>query len=125
MVLYKRIFFHLSNIYQPNKGRSTLVIEKDYIDVCTEWLGGLKPEKYASRVLQQLGKHFEGLKATRLIRRYEVKTRADGKGLKLVFHPGEGFLKTILNTTLASSRRERKACAKHMLFVTFRSPLSW
>ena len=91
MVLYKRVFFHLSNIYTPNKARGKHVIEKDYVDVCTEWLGGLKPEKYISRVRQQLGKHLNGLKATGLIGQYEVKTRADGKVLKLVFHAGEGF----------------------------------
>src|SRR5690349_5976574 len=54
MVLYKRVFFHLSNIYSPNKARSTLVYEKDYQDICAEWLGGLKPEKYASRVSNNL-----------------------------------------------------------------------
>jgi hypothetical protein len=108
MVLYKRIFFHFSNLYQPSTGRTTLVYEKDYAAVCTEWLGGLKPEKYASRVMQQLGKHFEGLKATKLIRRYEVKARADGKGLKLVFHPGEGFFGDYLEYYVGEQKKRKE-----------------
>jgi hypothetical protein len=91
MVLYKRIFFHFSNIYHPNKARSTLTLEKSYEDICSEWLGGLKAERYASKVAQQLGRHLDAIKATGLIRRYEIKTRADKKGLKIVFAPGEGF----------------------------------
>lgn len=116
MVLYKRIFFHLSNIYQPNKARSTLVLEKDYNDICVEWLGGLKPEKYTSRVKQQLGKHLEALKATKLIRRYEVKARADGKSLKLVFHPGEGFFEDYLEYYVAQQQK-RKDNSKELLSV--------
>ena len=108
MVLYKRIFFHLSNIYQPNKQRGTLVYEKDYVDVCIEWLGGLKPEKYASRVMQQLGKHLEGLKSTKLIRKYEVKSRADGKGLKLVFHPGEGFFEDYVKYYVGEQQKRKE-----------------
>ena len=96
MVFYKRVFFHLSNIYCPNKARSTLTYEKDYEDICAEWLGGLKAEKYVSRVKQQLGKHLEAIKATRLIKRYEIKSRADGKRLKIVFHAGDGFFEDYL-----------------------------
>jgi Replication initiator protein A len=109
MVLYKRIFFHFSNLYQPNVGRTTLILEKDYVDVCTEWLGGLKPEKYASRVMQQLGKHLEGLKATKLIRRYEVKARANGKGLKIVFHPGDGFFEDYLEYYVGEQRKRKES----------------
>src|SRR4051794_4798451 len=104
MVLYKRVFFHLSNIYSPNKARSTLVYEKDYQDICAEWLGGLKPEKYASRIKQQLGRHLDALRATGLIRGYEIKARADGKELKIIFHPGEGFFEDYLDFYISTQQ---------------------
>ena len=106
MVFYKRVFFHLSNIYGPNKARSALTYEKDYEDICAEWLGGLKAEKYVSRVKQQLGKHLEAIKATRLIKRYEIKSRADGKGLKIVFYAGDGFFADYLEFYISHQQPE-------------------
>ena len=92
MALYKRLFYHFSNLHHPRRSRDEMRFEKDYEDVCSEWLGGLKPERYRSKILQtQLGSHLEGLKATRLIRKYEIVKKADGDGLKLVFWPGSGF----------------------------------
>jgi hypothetical protein len=92
MALYKRLFYHLSNLNHPRRSRDELRFEKDYEDICNEWLGGLKPERYRSKILQtQLGRHLDGLKATRLIRKYEILKKADGDGLKLVFWPGRGF----------------------------------
>lgn len=92
MVLYKRVFFHLSNLNHPQKSKESLSFEKDYKAICSEWLGGLKPERYKSRILQnQLGRHLEALKRTLLIRKYEVTKMADGKSFKLVFYPGKGF----------------------------------
>ncbi|WP_214646887.1 hypothetical protein, partial [Mycobacterium tuberculosis] len=58
IALYKRLFFHLSNTYRPSTARSTFKFEKDYEVICREWLGGLKPEKYKSRIEKQLGKHL-------------------------------------------------------------------
>jgi len=92
MVLYKRVFFHFSNLNHHSKPRDELIFEKDYEMICQEWLGGLKPEKYKSRILHnQLGRHLNGLKNTRLIRKYEIKPRANGIGFKIVFYPGQGF----------------------------------
>jgi hypothetical protein len=92
MALYKRLFYHFSNIYTPRRSRDELRFEKDYEAICHEWLGGLKPEKYRSKILQtQLGRHIEGLKQTGLIRRFEIAKKADGQSLKLVFWPGKGF----------------------------------
>ena len=51
--------------------------EKDYEDLCDEWLGGLKPEQYRSKILQtQLGRHFEGLQATKLVRKHRHREAA-------------------------------------------------
>src|SRR4051795_5816623 len=36
--IYKRLFFHFSNTYTPHKSRSTFKFEKDYEDICLEWL---------------------------------------------------------------------------------------
>jgi hypothetical protein len=92
MALYKRLFYHFSNLHHPRRPCNDLRFEKDYEDICNEWLGGLKPERYRSKILQtQLGRHIEGLKATKLIRKFELVKKASGDGLKLVFWPGHGF----------------------------------
>jgi hypothetical protein len=92
MALYKRLFYHFSNLHHPRRGREELRFEKDYEAVCGEWLGGLKPEKYRSKILQtQLGRHFEAVRATRLVRHLDIERRADGEGLKLVAVAGKGF----------------------------------
>jgi hypothetical protein len=92
MALYKRLFYHFSNLYHPRRSRDGLRFEKAYEDICGEWLGGLRPERYRSKIIQtQLGRHLEALKATRLIRRYEIARRAEGEGFKLVVWPGTGF----------------------------------
>jgi hypothetical protein len=92
MALYKRLFYHFSNLYHPRRSRDDLRFEKDYEDLCGEWLGGLKPEQYRSKILQtQLGRHFEGLRATKLVRGIDIEKRSDGSGFKLVALPGKGF----------------------------------
>jgi hypothetical protein len=91
MAIYKRLFFHFSNTYRTTTTRSTFKLEKDYEDICREWLGGLKPEKYKSRIEKQLGKYLESVKATGLLSRFEIATRVRGSGFKLVFYPGHGF----------------------------------
>ena len=89
--LYKRLYLHFSNLYQTEYDRKGLKFEKSYDDVCAEWLGGLKPERYKSRVEQQLGPHFEELKRVGIIRSVVIERMADGDGFKLVFRPGAGF----------------------------------
>ena len=92
MALYKRLFYHFSNLYHPRRSRDDLRFEKDYEDLCSEWLGGLKPERYRSKILQtQLGRHFDGLRATKLVRSIDIEKRSDGEGFKLVALPGKGF----------------------------------
>ena len=105
MVFYKRLFFHFSNTYRVNTTRSTFKIEKDYEDICREWLGGLKPEKYKSRIEKQLGKYLESVKATSLISRYEIATRVRGNGFKIVFYPGEGFYQDYTDFYLKQPKR--------------------
>jgi hypothetical protein len=93
MALYKRLFRHFSNLYQSASTPEALRFEKDYEAILAEWLGGLKPERYASRVEQQLGAHLDGLAATGLIRRWQIAKKADGTGLKITFYPGKGFFR--------------------------------
>src|SRR5215213_278151 len=80
VVFYKRLFFHFSNTYRTTTARSTFKFEKDYEDICREWLGGLKPEKYKSRIEKQLGKYLESVQRTGLINRYQILARAGGRG---------------------------------------------
>lgn len=91
--LYKRLYLHLSNLYQDKYDRDNLKFEKDYEDLCGEWLGGLKPQAYRSLILQQLGSHLETLKTTGIIRAFSLERKADGAGWKVVFKPGAAFFK--------------------------------
>ena len=43
LVLYKRIFFHFSNLMHERKREGTLRFTKDYEAICAEWLGPLEP----------------------------------------------------------------------------------
>ena len=93
LVLYKRIFFHFSNLMHERKREGTLRFTKDYEAICAEWLGGLKPLRYKSDILKdQFGRHFAALKATGLIGRTPTleKNKA-GTGFNVTFHPGPGF----------------------------------
>jgi hypothetical protein len=90
---FKRLYVHFSNLYENQYDRSGLRFEKDYADICGEWLGGLEPEVYKSRIHKQLGEHLEALRRVGLIRSAAIEKRADGQGFKLAFRPGEGFFR--------------------------------
>jgi hypothetical protein len=111
MVFYKRLFFHFSNTYRVNTTRSTFKFEKDYEDICREWLGGLKPEKYKSRIEKQLGRYLAEVQATGLIRRFEIVARTRGNGFKLVFIPGDGFYQDYADFYLKTPKRTEKHAA--------------
>jgi Replication initiator protein A len=40
LVLYKRIFFHFSNLMHESRRKGSLRLTKDYEAICREWLGG-------------------------------------------------------------------------------------
>jgi len=91
VVLFKRLFFYLSNIYSKNKSKN-LIYTKDYADICKNWLGGLKPLKYRSKIeSEQLGQHFTTLKESGLIKKIEIVKNSNGDGFNIVFYPGKGF----------------------------------
>lgn len=89
--LYKRLYLHFSNLYQNRHDAQTLAFEKDYATVCEEWLGGLKPRAFKTKIEQQLQAHFDALKHSGLIKTAEIIRRSKGEGFKLVFKPGKGF----------------------------------
>jgi hypothetical protein len=93
LVLYKRIFFHFSNLMHERKREASLRFTKDYEAICAEWLGGLKPLRYKSDILKdQFGRHFAALKATGLIgRNPTLEKNKAGTGFNVTFHPGPGF----------------------------------
>lgn len=88
--LYKRLYLHLSNLYETQYHRANLKFEKDYETICEQWLGGLKPERYKSRIAHQLQAHFDMLQVSGLVREVLIEPKVKG-GFKLVFKPGEGF----------------------------------
>lgn len=90
--LYKRLYFHFSNINREHSRETFPVFRKAYEDICAEWLSGLTPLKHRSRILQeQLGRHLEQLKALKLIASYDVVKRKDGAGFNLECVPGDAF----------------------------------
>ena len=92
LVLYKRIFFHFSNLMHESKRKGSLRFTKDYEAICKEWLGGLKPERYKSQIFSnQLGRHLDALKATGLVTRTTIETNKAGTGFNVTFYPGPGF----------------------------------
>jgi hypothetical protein len=91
LVLYKRFFFHLSNLNDTTRSRRSLMFRKDYETLCREWLGGLKPQRYCSRISQQLSPHLDALKATGLLRRWAIEKNAAGDGYNVSVWPGAGF----------------------------------
>jgi hypothetical protein len=88
--LYKRLYLHLSNLYETQYTRHNLKFEKDYEAICAEWLGGLKPERYKSRIAYQMKTHFDSLRASGLVREVSIEPKVKG-GFKLVFKPSDGF----------------------------------
>jgi hypothetical protein len=91
IALYKHLYFHFSNIYSVKQSKD-FTFRKNYAEVCRTWLGGLKVIKHKSLILRdQLGRHFETLKKTRLIKSYTIEKNVEGDGFNLVFHPGSGF----------------------------------
>jgi hypothetical protein len=91
MALYKHLYFHFSNIYSKAQSKS-FIFRKDYAEICRTWLGGLKVIKYKGHILKdQLGRHFEALKKSSLIKSYEIEKNVAGDGFNLVFLPGPGF----------------------------------
>jgi hypothetical protein len=91
IALYKHLYFHFSNLYSKSHSKN-IVFRKDYTEICRTWLGGLKVLRYRSKILQeQLGRHLEALKKTRLIKSYEIEKNASGDGFNIAFRPGPGF----------------------------------
>jgi hypothetical protein len=91
VAMYKRLYLHFSNLYENKYSKESLKFEKLYDDICGEWLGGLKPEKYKSRIMKQLGHYLASLQETGLIRTMAIEKTADEKGFKMVFKPGKSF----------------------------------
>lgn len=91
VALYKHLYFHFSNLYSKSNSKN-VVFRKEYKEICRTWLGGLKALPYRSKILQeQLGRHLEAVKKTRLIKNYAIEKKADGDGFNLICHAGPGF----------------------------------
>jgi hypothetical protein len=92
IALFKHLFFRLSHL--ESRGRfANRTYTKDYAAICAQWLGGLKPLPYKSKILQeQLGRHLEALKVVKLLRSYKLDKNKRGDGFNLSFVAGSGFL---------------------------------
>ncbi len=90
--LYMRLFFHLASIYETNKSRRQLQLNKHYGDICAEWLGGIEVRKHKSLVIRdQLGPHLEQLVAAKFLASYAIDKARTRDGLTITFKPGTAF----------------------------------
>ncbi len=89
--MYMRLFFHFANLYD-GKNEASLVLQKRYEAICTEWLGGLKVLQHKSKIVgEQLGSHLDQLTNTGFLKAYTVERAKDGEGFVLSFWPGKLF----------------------------------
>jgi hypothetical protein len=94
IALYKHLFYHFSNVHSQTRSRH-FTYNKDYADLCHQWLGGLTILKYKSKILsEQLGPHLKALKDCSLISTFEIDKKANGNGgFTLLFSPGKSFFR--------------------------------
>jgi hypothetical protein len=87
MALYKQIY----NVFSTRRSHNQPPeFEKNYTDICKEWLGGLSPQKHKSLILQQLGPHLNCLQEVKFLWSYQINRNANDEW-KLKFLPGKGF----------------------------------
>jgi hypothetical protein len=92
IALFKHLFFRFSHLESHGRFANRTYV-KDYGAICAQWLGGLKPLPYRSKILQeQLGRHLEALKAVKLLRSYKLEKNKRGDGFNVTFVAGSGFL---------------------------------
>src|SRR3954451_24980711 len=91
LVLYKQVFFDLSKQMHDKKGQPNLSYRKDYETICSQCLGGLKPQHYRADIVKQLGAHIDALLSTGLINRYAINKNAGGTGFNITFFAGQAF----------------------------------
>jgi hypothetical protein len=117
MVLYKQLFWQLcrlagrtvkelksSDADHPMVVRSTLSemrYNKDLADIFAHWLGGLKLPPRKGKILEKYGDRLEALKATGLIRSFEVNKGAGNGHFTLVVRPGTAFVSDYLDLYLS------------------------
>lgn len=91
-MLYKRLFLTFGFLKRKGIPDQKLKYEKDYEDMCAEWLIGHTPRKYLSKIKQEhLGGHLDALITCGLLRRYSIERKKGGEGSKIVCYPGSGF----------------------------------
>ena len=91
MILYKHLFLTFG--FLTRKGVKHICFEKDYNDLCGEWLVGHTPLRYLSEIRRHIGSHLDDLVAVGLLESAAIKKRSgkDGGGFKIVCRPGAGF----------------------------------
>jgi hypothetical protein len=115
--LYKHLFYHFSNIYSAKK-RKDFFYNKDYADICTAWLGGLKVLRFRSKIVkEQLGRHLDDLKRIKLIKNYTLEQNAKGEAKKTqfmirTFGGVRGFLKPWLAEREVRAAKRARAAAE-------------
>ncbi|MGH9876607.1 MAG: hypothetical protein ACRD5H_03140, partial [Nitrososphaerales archaeon] len=101
IALYKQIY----NVFCTRfSHRQHATFEKNYDNICAEWLGGLRAYKHKSQILYKIGPHLDALKQTNLLRSYRVE-RNNSRGWKLIFNPGQGFYQDYENFYKAAKQQ--------------------
>jgi hypothetical protein len=90
--IYMRLFFHFANLYEVQKGKTGLVFQKRYDDICVEWLGGLSIRDRISHIKRdQLGPHLDQLVSAQFLSSYSVDSAKTRGGFVITFRPGPAF----------------------------------
>jgi hypothetical protein len=90
--IYLRTFFHFANLYEQQRGKKGLILQKRYDDICAEWLGGLTVHAKKSLIeREQLGTHLAQLVHVGFLSSYAIETAKSRPGFVITFRPGPGF----------------------------------
>jgi hypothetical protein len=90
--LYMRLFFHFANLYEVQKGKTGLMFQKRYSDICVEWLGGLAIHDRISHIKRdQLGPHLDQLVGAQFLSSYSLDKAKTRGGFVVTFRPGPAF----------------------------------
>jgi hypothetical protein len=86
--------------------RKDLYFHKDYEDICAEWYGGVRPERYVSKIKEKhIGARLDDLVRVGLLDSYDIEKKTDGR-YKIVFHPAAGFFQDYDDYYVNRKRRQ-------------------
>ncbi len=78
--LYKSLFRYYSKRLSKPTETTRVVFRKSYRSICADWLGGLVPRKHASKIKEQLNRHFSKLEDDQFIEKWWIEPSKTNRG---------------------------------------------